>query len=76
MRYFKETKHNLRQVWNFIKEIIKITKTKKYHIRWIKVNNKYTMNINETAVNFNNYIHAIVGAIDRKVSKSNIKLKN
>ena len=76
MRYFKETKHNLRQVWNFIKEIIKITKTEKCHIRWIKVNNKYTMNINETAVNFNNYIDAIVGAIDRKVSKSKIKLKN
>ena len=34
------------------------------------------MNINETAVNFNNYIDATVGAIDRKVPKSKVKLKN
>lgn len=34
------------------------------------------MNINETAVNFNNYIDATVCAIDRKVSKSKVKLKN
>ena len=34
------------------------------------------MNINETAVNFNNCIDATVCAIDRKVSKSKVKLKN